>query len=70
MTSQKVVTPVKTGVQMILNSPEKLDSGFRRNDTKGHFLTCDECVIIITIETPDSLSQALDPYFLLISLHS
>ena len=29
---QKTVTPVKTGVQNYLNS---LDSGFRRNDTKG-----------------------------------
>jgi hypothetical protein len=28
----KVVTPVKTGVQRLDNSLEKLDSGFRRND--------------------------------------
>jgi hypothetical protein len=32
MNSQKVVTPVKTGVQMVYNSLKKLDSGFRRND--------------------------------------
>jgi len=32
MNSQKVVTPVKTGVQMACNSLKRLDSGFRRND--------------------------------------
>jgi hypothetical protein len=32
MDSQKVVTPVKTGVQAIYTSLLKLDSDFRRND--------------------------------------
>jgi len=32
MNSQKVVTPVKTGVQMTCNYLKQLDSGFRRND--------------------------------------
>ncbi len=32
MASQKVVTPVKTGVQSFLNYLKPLDSGFRRND--------------------------------------
>ncbi len=32
MNSQKVVTPVKTGVQMLYNFLKRLDSGFRRND--------------------------------------
>ena len=32
MVSQKVVTPVKTGVQGVLNLLKFLDSGFRRND--------------------------------------
>jgi len=32
MISQKVVTPVKTGVQDIDKVLELLDSGFRRND--------------------------------------
>jgi len=37
MNSQKVVTPVKTGVQRFCNDSKKLDSGFRRND--GVFFT-------------------------------
>jgi len=32
MISQKVVSPVKTGVQYFHNSLKSLDSGFRRND--------------------------------------
>ncbi len=32
MNSQKVVSPVKTGVQRISKSLKELDSGFRRND--------------------------------------
>jgi hypothetical protein len=39
MFSQKVVTPVETGVQRIFKFLKKLDSGFRRNDGKPHFLT-------------------------------
>jgi len=39
MVSQKVVTPVKTGVQGIYNCCKELDSGFRRNDGKTYFLT-------------------------------
>ena len=35
--SQKVVTPVKTGVQVFCKSMSRLDSGFRRNDGKGAF---------------------------------
>jgi hypothetical protein len=34
MVSQKIVTPVKTGVQTICNHMKRLDSGFRRNDKK------------------------------------
>jgi len=30
--SEKIVTPVKTGVQRICGVPKNLDSGFRRND--------------------------------------
>jgi len=37
MHSQKVVTPVKTGVQRISNDLKTLDSGFRRNDGKRTF---------------------------------
>ena len=37
MNSQKVVTPVKTGVQMVCNYLKELDSGFRRNDEKAVF---------------------------------
>jgi len=39
MVLQKVVTPVKTGVQFIINYPETLDSGFRRNDGISQFVT-------------------------------
>jgi hypothetical protein len=37
--SQKVVIPVKTGVQVFPKRLEILDSGFRRNDGKGAFST-------------------------------
>jgi hypothetical protein len=39
MTSLKVVTPVKTGLQAICNYLYLLDSSFRRNDEKWCFLT-------------------------------
>jgi hypothetical protein len=39
MVSQKVVTPVKTGVQEFCNSFNILDSGFRRNDQEHCLLT-------------------------------
>jgi len=39
MSSQEVVTPVKTGVQGIRNGLKTLDSGFRRNDGKRLFPT-------------------------------
>ena len=39
MASQKVVTPVKTGVQIFYNHMKTLDSGFRRNDGKRRFST-------------------------------
>ncbi|MFO7971735.1 MAG: hypothetical protein R6U40_08290 [Desulfobacterales bacterium] len=44
MNSQKVVTPVKTGVQMIYNFLKRLDSGFRRNDKKRCFGTFCETI--------------------------
>jgi len=46
MHSYKVVTPVKTGVQMVCNCLKRLDSGFRRNDGKRYFGTFYECIII------------------------
>jgi len=39
MVSQKVVTPVKTGVQMGFNLLILLDTGFRRYDGKVDFPT-------------------------------
>ena len=39
MDSQKVVTPVKTGVQGYSNLLKFLDSGFRRNDVIGFSAT-------------------------------
>jgi hypothetical protein len=39
MIPQRVVTPVKTGVQRIFNWWKELDSGFRRNDGQTCFLT-------------------------------
>jgi len=44
MVSQKVVTPVETGVQRIYNYLKRLDSGFRRNDSKTHFPTFYEII--------------------------
>jgi len=46
MNSQKVVTPVKTGVQMLCNCLKRLDSGFCRNDGKRYFVTFYEAVKI------------------------
>jgi hypothetical protein len=46
MVSQKVVTPVKTGVQSLSNYPETLDSGFRRNDWISQFLAFCESIIL------------------------
>ena len=37
--SHKAVTPVKTGVQINWDPVKGLDSAFRRNDTKCHFLS-------------------------------
>jgi hypothetical protein len=39
MNSQKVVSPVKTGVQGISKSMKELGSGFRRNDDHWPFST-------------------------------
>jgi len=39
MTSKKIVTPVKTGVQSFRDYPNTLDSGLRRNDGTSRFLT-------------------------------
>jgi len=44
MILQKVVTPVETGVQGIYKPLKILDSGFRRNDEKGHFQTFYETI--------------------------
>jgi hypothetical protein len=41
---QKVVTPVKTGVQENRNCLKALDSGFRRNDETMQFPTF--CMIV------------------------
>jgi len=45
MISQKIVTPVKTGVQGTYNLLKELDSGFRRNDRQTHFLTFYEFIL-------------------------
>jgi len=44
MHSQKVVTPVKTGVQSDVNYMILLDSGFRRNDGIPEVLTFYETI--------------------------
>jgi len=44
MRSQKVVTPVKSGVQKTCNGLKALDSGFRRNDRKRRFPTSYETI--------------------------
>ena len=49
MESQKVVTPVKTGVQMVCNYLKELDSGFRWNDGKLYFPTFYEFITLGTI---------------------
>jgi len=45
MLSQKVVTPVKTGVQPFRNFLKTLDSGFRRNDEMPLFFLFCECIM-------------------------
>jgi len=45
MLSQKVVTPVKTGVQPFHNFLKTLDSGFRRNGEMPLFFLFCECII-------------------------
>ena len=44
MVSQKLVTPVKTGVQRLCNCFNILDSGVRRNDEKRAFGTFCETI--------------------------
>jgi len=44
MDFRKVVAPVKTGVQVMCNHLNKLDTGFRRYDGKVGFLTFQETV--------------------------
>jgi len=44
MVSQKVVTPLKNGAQVVCNSLKILDSGFRRSDEKWSFWTFYEFV--------------------------
>jgi hypothetical protein len=46
MASQKVVTPLKKGVQRIRNELKTLDSRFHGNDGKGRFLTFYEFIKI------------------------
>jgi hypothetical protein len=47
MLSQKVVSPVKTGVQSLYNYIKSLDSGLRRNDEKMNLETFCECINFI-----------------------
>jgi len=49
MLSQKVVTPVKTGVQPFRNFLKTLDSGFRRNGEMPLFFLFCECIIIACV---------------------
>ncbi len=58
MNSQKVVTPVKTGVQSLRKWLNRLDSGFRRNDEKWYFSTFYE--FIITVELVKSQNLTID----------
>ena len=44
MVSQKVVTPVKTGVRSFSNYPKTVDSGFRRNDEISQLLAFCEII--------------------------
>jgi len=57
--SQKVVTPVKTGVQSLFNYLNRLDSGFRRNDKKWDFSTFYETIIIGLVLKDKGLSRPL-----------
>ncbi|MDQ1285420.1 MAG: hypothetical protein QG663_828 [Thermodesulfobacteriota bacterium] len=58
---KKVVTPVKTGVQHDVDYMILLDSGFRRNDEKGHSLTFNECIKLdypITLQKIDGFRNS------------
>ena len=61
MVSQKVVTPVKTGVQKIYNYLKRLDSGFRRNDRKTFFPTFYKFIIIEFCKSKGNIPSLLPP---------
>jgi hypothetical protein len=58
MLQQKVVTPVKTGVQEIHNDLKRLDSGFRRNDGKPHLRTFDEAIKVQNLNSKSGNTQS------------
>jgi len=63
MLSQKVVTPVKTGVQPFHNFLKTLDSCFRRNDEMPLFFLFCECIkmssLINIYKAPPSVGQGI-----------
>jgi hypothetical protein len=64
MNSQKVDTPVTTGVQRIYKYLKELDSGFRRNDERARITTFYEAIKIkngskSTLSTPRSEARGM-----------
>jgi len=60
VSQKKVVTPVKTGVQLFLNYLKTLDSGFRRNDAVAQFLIFHEAIIFALYQKPEfALAQQI-----------
>ena len=59
MRSQKVVSPVKTGVQWLQNYLKSLNSGFRRNDENVYFETLCESKLYGSIRLYQNLSDLI-----------
>src|SRR5208283_4436858 len=59
MDSQKVVTPVKTGVQGFYNLLKFLDSDFRRNDENGLSATFCETITCYELRFLDENNHAI-----------
>ena len=59
MVSQKVVTPLKNGVQEFGNLLITLDSGFRRNDVMRAILTFYECINIAVVGAYPKLTKTM-----------
>jgi hypothetical protein len=66
MVSLKVVTPVKARVQGVYACLKILDSGFRRNDEKGHFQTFYETINFAFRQFGNGIIDIFDAWYLVL----